>query len=485
MTPASWKPTAILGAACAVAAGLALTTPVSALTSVVIAVEILAVVFAPRAAIATLVPALIVQEAIARNIGFFDPGLPGVVRSLDEILMLATVVRLGVLAARRDMAWFDVTLWRWPAVFLAAGLASSILHWRGLEVAVLGMALASKFFVYLLLASSISWKVADIDRLIRWCIPLAGVVLAAGLIGFLVPSVYERYFASIEGDISYERGGLSPFALPFVNPGLYGWTMAVLFLASLTLTVERRSRAGLLGMLLSILGVLASLRRRPLIGIPLAVASALSHLGRRQIVTLVVAAVAALGVATYYGRDLIDVVVQDTVANYLDPLARDRTARAALTAGGISLAVQHFPLGAGFGTYGGFVSQRNFSPLYDELGLSTIYGLSPERPDYIQDTYWPHVLGETGVAGAIAMLVFIVGVWRRASRIRNTSASTQVRMLAMFGALILVEGAVESIAGPVFEYSLQALVIAIPIGMVFRLTRDETLEQAATPTEID
>lgn len=479
------SPVARLLVVCSVVAALALTLPVHSLAALLILVEIVCIVTVPRAAIPVLVVVLVVQEAVARNVVGLDPSLPGLVRSIDEILMIATAARLAVLLYRRDLAWFDHTIWYWAAVFLLTGLTSSVLNWQGPYVALLGLALAGKFFIYLLLSLSVPWRLGDAERAIRWCIPLAAIVLAAGAIGFLAPNIYEHYFAAAEGDISYERGGINPFALPFVNPGLYGWLMAVLLLAAVTLSVERKSRTASMAIVASALGVLASLRRRPLLGILVALMSALAQLSRRQIAIVVTAGVIALGAVLFYARDLIDIVVQDTVANYLDPLARDRTARAALTVGGMTLAARHFPLGTGFGTYGGYVSERRFSPLYDELGMSTVYGLSPERPDYIQDTYWPHLLGEVGVAGAVAMLLFLYTLWRRVQSARRTSTSREIRMISMFGAMILVEGFVESMGGPVFEFSLQALVIAIPIGMALRLLRDRNPEEFPTPPKIE
>jgi hypothetical protein len=462
---------------CVVAVATALSSAVYGLATLLFVAEILAVVFVPRAALALLFGLLIMQEAIARNVGAFDSALPGLVRSIDEILMVATLVRVGVLAVRREVVWLSPKLWRWPMVFVGAGLSSSLLHWRGPIVAILGMALASKFLIYLLLGLSIPWKREDAERALDWCIPLTVIILATGLLGFLSPAIYAKYFASVEGDVSYERGGVMPFALPFVQPGLYGWLMAVLLLGAVTLAIEKRRIGAQLTIVGAAIGVLASLRRRPLLGIPMAIGSALTQLSRRQIAAITIAAGIAAGTLAFYARDLVNIVVEDTLASYLDPLSRDRTARAALIAGGVTLAVRQFPLGEGFGTYGGYVSQRNYSPLYDELGLSTVYGLAPESPDYLQDTYWPHLLGETGVIGTAAMLFFLVATWRRLLVIRSKSTSPQLRMIALFAVMILVEGAVESLAGPVFEYSLQAFVLAVPIAMALRLARDEAVEE--------
>jgi type III secretory pathway component EscS len=71
------------------------------------------------------------------------------------------------------------------------------------------------------------------------------------------------------------------------------------------------------------------------------------------------------------------------------------------------------------------------------------------------------------------MLGFLIGLWRRLTKIRRQSVDQGVRTIALFSALILVEGIVESVAGPVFEYSLQAFVLAVAIGIALRASAQQ------------
>jgi len=430
----------------------------------------------PRVAIPVLLVVLALQDAVVRNLTPSFPALASVLQSIHEIALLAAGVRVLLLVAGRRMDWFRMVDWVWPLVFVVAGVLSSVTHWVGVKPALLGLVLASKFFGFLALVLSVPWEEKDGERLIRgvaWAVP---VLLVTGLIGYLMADFTARHFLATEGDTEYTRGGVTPFMVPFINPTLYGWAMAVGTLAWFALFIERRSRLGLVGVLGGAVGVVLSLKRRPLIGIPLAVLSGVVALSGRQRRRLLVAAAVLMAVGVWFGAGLIRVTIDDLVRNYFDPVAREQTARGATIAVSILLAQRAFPLGQGFGSFGGYAAQYYYSGVYDEFGMSHIYGLSPDAPYYLTDTYWPHILGEAGVIGTLAMLCSLYYLWKKSRQIyQDRSQSDSIRLTALFGSLVLVEAIAESLGGPVFEFGLQALMITLPIGMALRLSRGAPL----------
>lgn len=80
------------------------------------------------------------------------------------------------------------------------------------------------------------------------------------------------------------------------------------------------------------------------------------------------------------------------------------TARSALLMSSIGVASRFFPFGAGFATYGSNASLSPYSPLYEEIGFTHIYGLTPDDPRYLADSFWPMIIGQGGWIG----LSFIV-----------------------------------------------------------------------------
>jgi hypothetical protein len=79
------------------------------------------------------------------------------------------------------------------------------------------------------------------------------------------------------------------------------------------------------------------------------------------------------------------------------------------------------------------------------------------------------------------MLAMVLATWRRVREVqRNPQLPNTVRLVGLFGALVLLEGLVESLGGPVFEVSLQAFAIALPVGMAIRLARTAATADATT-----
>lgn len=87
-------------------------------------------------------------------------------------------------------------------------------------------------------------------------------------------------------------------------------------------------------------------------------------------------------------------------------------ARSELLRGGFELAIDHIPLGTGFATFGSAVSGDYYSPLYSQLGLSQVYGLTPNDHGFLSDTFWPTVAGQSGFLGMGLYVLFIALVFR-------------------------------------------------------------------------
>lgn len=78
-------------------------------------------------------------------------------------------------------------------------------------------------------------------------------------------------------------------------------------------------------------------------------------------------------------------------------------ARTELLQTAFEVANDHAPYGSGFATYGSAVTAdlQYYSSLYYEYGLSTVWGLSPDWPAFLSDTFWPTVLGQFGWMGVL------------------------------------------------------------------------------------
>jgi len=73
------------------------------------------------------------------------------------------------------------------------------------------------------------------------------------------------------------------------------------------------------------------------------------------------------------------------------------------------LAEDFFPIGTGFGTYGGWSAAIFGSQFYDLFSFDRYWWFVQNK--YLVDTYWPHVIGETGVLGSLFLFAFILDIF--------------------------------------------------------------------------
>lgn len=74
------------------------------------------------------------------------------------------------------------------------------------------------------------------------------------------------------------------------------------------------------------------------------------------------------------------------------------------------LANRYYIIGTGFSTYGSGTASQFYSSLYYELGFNHKYGLSPEINFYLNDTFWPSILGQFGYLGLILYLYIFISI---------------------------------------------------------------------------
>ncbi len=127
-------------------------------------------------------------------------------------------------------------------------------------------------------------------------------------------------------------------------------------------------------------------------------------------------------------------------------------ARVALYTTSVLIARDDFPLGVGLGRYGSGVSRDPYSPVYAQYGLDQIDGLSPQHSSYVSDTFWPRILGETGVIGLLALIIFTlvltVQVWRAA---QARAQDLLVRAFLLGAWMVFVQSLIETLASSMFD----------------------------------
>lgn len=95
------------------------------------------------------------------------------------------------------------------------------------------------------------------------------------------------------------------------------------------------------------------------------------------------------------------------------------SARSALTLAAIEIAKDYFPIGTGFGTFASSVAAESYSPVYHMYGLNSIHGLVEGNVMFASDTFWPIIVGQTGVIGTVCYVYVLVTLFQRVLKLRR------------------------------------------------------------------
>lgn len=114
----------------------------------------------------------------------------------------------------------------------------------------------------------------------------------------------------------------------------------------------------------------------------------------------------------------IALVVSWTQIQYYYVTVREVSARYMLAQSAFEIAKIHFPIGAGYGTFGSAYSVKPYSPLYVKYGMNLIYGLTKENPIFVSDSFWPMILGQTGVVGVWVYICMLYKVYQKINCLR-------------------------------------------------------------------
>lgn len=86
---------------------------------------------------------------------------------------------------------------------------------------------------------------------------------------------------------------------------------------------------------------------------------------------------------------------------------------------GVQIMKDYFPFGSGFGSFACAAAAKEYSPLYYKYNLNEIWGLEPENPMFLADTFYPIVYSEYGLLGVFLFLLFWGRRWRETNRIED------------------------------------------------------------------
>jgi hypothetical protein len=334
----------------------------------------------------------------------------------------------------------------WFTAFGLLGVGSAVAADVPFVVLASGAALAMKGILLALAVAQLQWSSADVRRLARGGVAVLLFIIACSLVNLAIPQTWQATVGNIP-QVSY-RAAIPSLIGPFVEPGTLGIMSALGFLAVVAwnTTMGATRFTWLLSAGMALVAVF-SFRRKTWLGMMGSFLWLSSRAGRSGVFATAVATVA--GILVVFWSALLN-ALQALVSTYVDQ-SQGTAARTLMTRDSFFVAMDYFPLGAGFGRFGSDTASEFYSPLYLERGYQNVWGLSERAGNalFLTDTMWPAILGETGVLGLLVFLLALVAVFRRLRRLSVDDAPI-ARWLGLTGIAWIFQYLLESTGNPVF-----------------------------------
>lgn len=134
---------------------------------------------------------------------------------------------------------------------------------------------------------------------------------------------------------------------------------------------------------------------------------------------------------------------------------------------GFEIASDHFPLGSGLGTYAGYVAAIYNSSVYMDYGFEIYYWYLEDT--FMADTFWPHILGESGFFGLVFYCCSLVWIIYRATKVFSSDENQLMfaRMTIASISLIIIN----SFASPDMTSVMSLAQCLIPISCLYFLEK--------------
>lgn len=444
-------------------------------------VVLIAYLRAPKPALVAIALFILVYDTLAR---WFGPA----VRNIDEVAVPLLVV-LALWRTRPRQRGF-VEPMRDGAMAVVVGLAivASLINAVPANIWLISLLLMLKGVLFLYVVIWHSWDDRDVRQASVAVLAVGAVVLGLGLVEILNGPAFHSLF-NMPGDVN-ARGQLPGVASIFIHPVLFAWFTAFVAIFLFSHYVVLRKWWMLAAALLFSAGTFLSGRRRAIVGLVVALAGGMVAQLRRGVsrrtlvrlwlpvgaVALVLAIVFAPGL-----RGLYDQTVREWLFAPPPPSPQEPgpggidyvngNPRLLLYTTSVQIASEHFPLGVGLGRFGSPMSRVEFSPVYAEYGLDRIYGLTPVYTAYITDTFWPHILGEIGVVGLLAYVVFLAALGWSVWQSTRTVISPYLHAFCLGAWMVFLHALVESLASSMYESPPRIYLAFGAMGIAVALSR--------------
>lgn len=142
-----------------------------------------------------------------------------------------------------------------------------------------------------------------------------------------------------------------------------------------------------------------------------------------------------------------------------------KSTRSVMHSVAFQIAGDYFPIGTGFGTYASAEASKSFSPVYDLYNFEYLLRFEVNRQwlFFLNDTFWPIIIGQTGVMGTAAYVVALSILFAKCWKLQDIYVEFFAAVLYVWFHLMIC-----STAEPAFNNST-AIPMAILMGIALHI----------------
>ncbi|MEW4309199.1 hypothetical protein [Rossellomorea marisflavi] len=372
--------------------------------------------------------------------------------SLDEILVIvASFYLLIKVLATKSIKKSSLILIIFVALFCFICTLNSIFNGEINIKFIIGTFLYVKCFLLYIGMQEMKINKNQLDVISNLLNYTGYIVVLFAILDFIIPTQFRTLINSYNRlDIRY---GLVSVQSLFDHPGTYGWYLMLLSIKNFLQFTGLKKRKNLIISILFLLFSLLSLRFKVILSILPIIFYYLVKSKKSFLMTSVLTIISLL----FFSGLFVD-LFSITVDRYLN-IDYEKSARKALYIFSFIIAKDYFPLGVGVNNYGTMYSKMDYSETYYNYGLNRVWGLSPDNPMWVTDTFWPAVLGETGILGLSMYIIIISYIFRILIRNYKISTNNHVKTYLLIGIFILIQAIIESLGKQVFLDSPQFVIV--------------------------
>jgi len=294
---------------------------------------------------------------------------------------------------------------------------------------------------------------------------VACIIFLLGLVDLLVPIEFRKIIGNTI-TVDY-RNNIPSVKSVFEHPNIFGWFTSFIALYCFAEFYFSKKKTYLFYGIAFFIGCFFSMRFKALSGLIAALIIGLVFLPTKKKLKNSIVIILFLIVIIIFLGPSISELFQTKIEQYLSEEAQFTIARNLFYIKSVTIARDYFPFGVGLGRYGSYLSRMYYSPIYVKYGMSKIWGLSKKYPYFINDTFWPMVLGESGFIGFFSYLVILFIIGRTIYRELYSSVDIKIKTFYLGTLMILIESLLESIAAPVYTGPPQFYFIFSAIGICY------------------